>query len=163
MTIEKLDLKKHQGLDYGEGHHDGEMLKKSNELVDSAGLHGLARGHAVADSAAADTAEYLLFRADRACTLVAARVTPSADVTADGANYATFTVNHYVPDAASATATLTKDTSADDMDKWTATDLDGGTTMTLAAGDVLTLDVAKTGTGVQLPTLLLEIEVDPLV
>lgn len=97
--------------------------------------------------------------------VTAARILPAANVTADATNNATVTLSKR--DAAGGTkttvATLITNVAGGNWTAWVPKDMAlSGTSANLdvVAGSVLTFEVAKGGTGVQLPALILAVDVD---
>jgi hypothetical protein len=111
--------------------------------------------HKLADAAAATaTAETTFYRAPSARTIIAAYFVPDAAVTASDADYATATIKRR-DGAGGAAATVcsaaTTTTGTGNCTAFVPKSLGTITNAALAAGNVLTLTIAKTGNGVQLP------------
>lgn len=109
----------------------------------------------VADaSASTATAETPFYRATEAKTITALYITPGALLTADNTNYATITIQKrpatdYTTPAT--VATLVTNVAGGSWVAFTPKSLGTLTNATLAAGDVLTITIAKAGTGVSVP------------
>lgn len=105
------------------------------------------------DAAANSTlSERPFFRAPRAVTIEAVSIEPSGTVTADGTNYATVTIRKRNGTGGGATtiASLATDVAGGNWTAWTrkTTTLSNST---LAADDIVTVEVTKANAGVQLP------------
>lgn len=117
-----------------------------------------------ADAAAADvTAESLIERVLRPGTIVAVRYIPTAALTASDTDYATITVRQR--DAAGANpatiATLVTNVAGGSWTAFVAKSLGAITNAALAAGAILTFEIAKTGNGVVVPDGRLEVVTEP--
>lgn len=107
-----------------------------------------------ADGAASTaTAETPFYRAQDAETITALQVVPGAALTADAANNATITVRKRLASGADGgvVATLVTDIAGGSWVQWVAKSLGAITNGSLAAGDFLTIAIAKGGTGVVVP------------
>jgi hypothetical protein len=111
--------------------------------------------HKLADAAAATaTAETAFYRAPSARTIVGVYFVADAAVTASDADYATATVKRRdgAGGAAATVASIATTTAGSgNITAFVPKSLGTITNAALAAGNVLTLTIAKTGNGVQLP------------
>lgn len=109
---------------------------------------------AAADGAAATaTTEHSIMRASADMTLVGVRYVPDAALTADNTNYATITIKRR--DAAGGNATTlasvtTQITGSGNWTQWVAINLPV-VVSAIAAGQIVTVSIAKAGSGVVVP------------
>lgn len=115
-----------------------------------------------ADAAAADaTAEHGFFQAPTALTVTAVYYLPDAALTADDTNFATLTVSRRSTSGGSKVQVAQAATTTGGTGNWVAFDSESLGTITnaaLAVGEVLTWEIAKSGTGVVVPSGTLQIE-----
>lgn len=114
-------------------------------------------------NAAATTAEIVVWRAPFPCVIKSATVTPKAGVTANNTNYASLLIDKRpasAPGTPANVATLTTEVASGSWVAWTPKSLGAIANGTLAEGDVLTFEVTKAGTGVQLPASAIDIVVE---
>ncbi len=108
-----------------------------------------------ADGAAATaTAEHAFYRASCAMTVKAVRYVPDAALTADNTNDATITVQRRNSDGTGAVtvAAITTNIASGNWVQWVAKALTlTAANAALAAGQILTVSIAKGGTGVVVP------------
>jgi hypothetical protein len=107
-----------------------------------------------ADGAAATaTAEHSFLRAASKLTVKAVRYVPDAALTADNTNFATITVrvrNSDGTNALTVAAVTTAITGSGNWAQWVAVNLPL-TNVSLTAGQILTVQIAKAGSGVVIP------------
>lgn len=116
---------------------------------------------AVDGGAGTATAELPIFRAPFACTITAINITPGAALTADDTNNAVLLVDKRPatdPGTPANIATLTTNVAAGDWVAWTPVSLGALTGATLQAGDVVTFEITKGGTGVAVPRAVLSVD-----
>lgn len=115
-----------------------------------------------ANTTTAETAIGFLYTAT---TLVAARIVPTAALTADNTNNAVFTLAKYTSAGATKTtvASLTTNVASGDWVAFApkAMTLAGSGAPTIAAGSSISLEVAKGGSGVQAGTLNVQLIFEP--
>jgi hypothetical protein len=109
-----------------------------------------------ADALAADVlAEKPVWRVAVPCSLTTGRAIPGANVTANGSNYGTWILSKYDNAGANKVTLGTLDTSTTGLTAWVARTFSLASpteTKRLRAGDVISFEQTKTGTGVLLPT-----------
>ncbi len=103
---------------------------------------------------AASTGNLPAFRAPHKCTVTAATLVPSAAITADGTNYAVYTLTRHTAGASAAT-TATRSWIATNSVALTEESMTLGAGVALAAGDTLTIIKTVAGTGLLIPACLL--------
>lgn len=119
-----------------------------------------------ADAAATDVvAERTIFRARGTVTLTAMRVNMSAAVTGDNANNAVITIRRRDATGGNAVtvATMTTNVANGNFVAFSPKAFASLANTTLTAGQQLTLQVAKGGTGVQLPAAFVDGDVQSVV
>lgn len=115
-------------------------------------------------SAAATTAETLVFRAPFAGTVRAAYFVPDAALTANDTNFASLLVDKRpasAPGTPANVATLTTEVASGSWVAWTAVSLGTLSNEDFEAGDVFTFEITKDGTGVVVPDGVLVLDYDP--
>jgi hypothetical protein len=126
------------------------------ELLRSATIREACFVKAAADGAASTaTAETAFYRAPVAGTIIAAYFTPSAALTASDTDYATLSLAKRDGAGGSSAAVASKATNTAGSGSWTAfvpVSLGTISNAALAAGNVLTLAIAKAGSGVAVPS-----------
>jgi hypothetical protein len=108
---------------------------------------------AVDGSASAATAEHTIFRAASDMTLNAVRYVPDAALTADNTNYATITVKRRNADGTGAVtlaSVTTQITGSGNWSQWVAVNIPV-VNASVSAGQIVTVGIAKAGTGVAVP------------
>jgi hypothetical protein len=118
-------------------------------------------GKAADAAASTTTAEYAIGAVPHNCILDAAPfISPSAAVTANATNNATITLGYRRDGGSRVTiATLVTDVAGGDWVAWTNKAMSAVAGLLLNKNDVITLQVAKGGTGVQLPALVLNVPI----
>ncbi len=105
---------------------------------------------------AASTGNLPAWVAPYKCTVTAATLVPSAAITADGTNYAVYTLTRHTAGAAAAT-TATRSWIATNSAAMTAESMALGAGVTIAQGDTLTIIKTAAGSGLVIPNCLLVI------
>lgn len=102
---------------------------------------------------AASTGNLPVFRAKYDGTVTAVAIVPSAAITADGTNYAVYTLTRHTAGASAAT-TATRSWIATNSVALTEEAMTLGAGVALTAGDTLTMIKTAAGTGLVIPNLL---------
>lgn len=103
---------------------------------------------------AASTGNLPVWVAPYKCTVTAATLVPSAAITADGTNYAIYTLTRHTAGASAATA-ATRSWIATNSAAMTAESMTLGAGVSLAQGDTLTIIKTVAGTGLLIPNCLI--------
>lgn len=119
-----------------------------------------------ADSMASDTTAEVIF-AVAPCDgrITAAAYTPAAALTADNTNNATINVHNYNAGTDKVAATITTNVASGNWTAYTPKALTVSGTeanVTVAKGDILTINIAKAGSGVVVPAGALRVFVEPI-
>ncbi len=109
------------------------------------------------------TAETPFYRATKAETITAINYVPNAALVASDTVYATITIRKRdgAGGAAAVVATLITNLASGDWVAWIAKSLGALTNATLAAGSILTIEVAKAGAGTAVPAGVLNVVKTP--
>lgn len=115
----------------------------------------------LADAAAGTaTAESTFYRARTAGRVTDVRITADLALAGDNTNNATITIRRRNADGSNAVVVATLTTNvANPLVAFLAKSFGALTNTTLAAGQLLTFQVTKTGTGAALPSMLLEADI----
>lgn len=105
---------------------------------------------------AASTGNLPAFVARRKCTITGVALIPSASITADGTNYAVYTLTRHTAAAAAAT-TATRSWIATNSVALTEEAMTLGAGVSMAVNDTLTIIKTAAGTGLVIPACLLVI------
>jgi len=113
----------------------------------------------LADAAAATTTAITPFyRFPTAYKITAINILPATTVAADASNYATILIASEDGAAGTPVAIGNRTTASVALTETTTAAVTLSGTVTGAAGDILTLQVTKTGTGAQLPPLTVQVD-----
>lgn len=136
----------------------GKLLGEIQAAVNETGPIARLGSDAAAGTA---SAERLLYRSRGKGTVAAIRLLAEAAVTGHATNNATVTVRRRDADGSNAVTVLAYTTTvANALTAWVAKSVTSGLTNTaLTAGQMLTVEITKGGTGVQLPGVMLEADI----
>ncbi len=102
---------------------------------------------------AASTGNLPVWKAPLDCVVTAVTIVPSAAITADGTNFATYTLTRHTAGAGAAT-TASRAWSATNSVALTEESMTLGAGVSITAGDTLTMIKTVGGTGLLIPNLL---------
>lgn len=133
------------------------LLVELQAAVNETGPQARIGADAAANTA---SAERVIYRSRGKGTVTALFVTPDAAVAASGTDNATVTVRRRNADGSGAvTVAAFTTTTGNGLSQWVKKNLGALSNTGLTAGQLLTVQITKTGNGVQLPGLLLEADI----
>lgn len=131
-----------------------QLLSELQSAANGADLHFRNSPDAAANTT---TSEAIVYRVKSAGTLSAIRATSSAAVAADPTNNATITFNRRNADGSNPVTIATfATTGSNSLAAFVALSVGAITNGALTVGQLITMTIAKGGTGVQLPSILFD-------